>query len=71
MATVVGIVSKRCLGIKARHRNQPKNKAVISLNNIVCVAMWYLVMYSNCFITYYQLMLHGYTIKICFVFSTV
>ena len=24
-----------------------KNKAVLSVDNIVCVAMWYLVMYSN------------------------
>ena len=28
----------------------PKNKAVLSLNNIVCAARWYLVTYSNCFV---------------------
>ena len=26
------------------------NKAVLSINNIVCIAMWCLVIYSNCFI---------------------
>ena len=28
-----------------------KNKAVLSLNNIVCIAMWSLVTYSNCLAT--------------------
>ena len=27
----------------------PKNKAVLNLNNIVCIVMWHLVTYSNCF----------------------
>ena len=27
-----------------------KNKVILSLNNIVCIAMWSLVMYSICFI---------------------
>ena len=31
-----------------------KNKAGLSVNNIVCIAMWSLKMYSNCFIIYYQ-----------------
>ena len=29
-----------------------KNKAILSLNNIVCVAKWSLVMYSNCLVIY-------------------
>ena len=29
-----------------------KNKAVLSINNIVCVAMWSLVTYSNCLVIY-------------------
>ena len=33
--------------------------------NIVSIAMWSLVMYFNCFIKYYQLMLHVSIIKIC------
>ena len=50
-----------------------KNKAVLSLNYIVCIAMWSLVTYScsNCLVIYYQLMLHGYTIKVLFMFSSV
>ena len=48
-----------------------KSKAVLCLNNIVSVATWFLVMYSNCFKTYYRLMLHGSTIKVCFMFSSV
>ena len=28
-----------------------KNKAVLSLNNIVCIAVWSLVTYSNCLAT--------------------
>ena len=43
-----------------------KKKAILSSNNIVCTAMWSLVMYSNCLVIYYQLMLHGSTIKVCF-----
>ena len=31
-----------------------KNKVVLSLLNIVCVAMWSLVTYSNCLIIYYR-----------------
>ena len=27
-----------------------KNSAVLYLNNIVCIAMWSLVTYSNCFV---------------------
>ena len=30
-----------------------KNKAAISLNNILCIAMWSLVTYSNCFVILY------------------
>ena len=30
-----------------------KNKAVLCLNNIVCIAMWSLVTYSNCLVMYY------------------
>ena len=41
-----------------------KNKAILSLYHIDCVAMWSLLTYSNCFVTYYQMMLHGYTIKV-------
>ena len=29
-----------------------KNKAVLSLNNIPCIAMWSLVMYFNCLVIY-------------------
>ena len=29
-----------------------KNKAVLNINNIVCIAMWSLVMYSNCLVIY-------------------
>ena len=29
-----------------------KNKAVLSLNNIVCVVKWSLVTYSNCLVIY-------------------
>ena len=29
-----------------------KNKAVLNINNIVCVAMWSLVIYSNCLVIY-------------------
>ena len=47
-----------------------KNKAILSLNNIVSVAMWSLVLYSNCFVIYYQLMLRGSTIRVCFMFSS-
>ena len=47
-----------------------KNKGVLSVNNIVCIAMWSLVMYCNCFVIYYQLMLHGSTIKVYFMFSS-
>ena len=31
-----------------------KNKVVLSLFNIVCVAMWSLVTYSNCLVIYYR-----------------
>ena len=43
-----------------------KNKAFLSLNNIIilCAAMWSLVMYSNCLVKYYRMMLHGHTIKV-------
>ena len=36
-------------------------------NYIVCVAMWCLVMYSNCLVVYYQLILHGSTIRYFYV----
>ena len=29
-----------------------KNKAILSLNNIVCVGKWSLVTYSNCLVIY-------------------
>ena len=32
-----------------------KNKVVLSLNNIVCIAMWPLVTYSACFMVYLPL----------------
>ena len=35
------------------------NKTILGLNNIVCIAMWSLVLYSNCFVIYYRLMLRG------------
>ena len=41
-----------------------KNKAVSSLNNIICIAVLSLVTYSNRLVIYYQLILHGSTIKI-------
>ena len=41
-----------------------KNKIFLSFNNIVYVAMWSLVTYSNCLVIYYRLMLHDYTIKV-------
>ena len=48
-----------------------KNKAVLSLNAIVCIAMWSLVTYSKCFVIYCRLMPHGSTIKVCFIFRSV
>ena len=41
------------------------NQAILSLKNIVCIAMWLLVMYSNCFKIQLLPMLHGFTIKVC------
>ena len=43
-----------------------KNKVVLSLFNIVCVAMWSLVTYSNCLVIYLKLMLHVSTVKVRF-----
>ena len=43
-----------------------KNRAVSSLNNIVCVPVQSLVTYSNCFVIFYRLMLHSFNIKVCF-----
>ena len=50
---------------------KPKNKAALSLNSTICIAMWSLVTYSNCLGIYYQMMFHVYTIKVCFMFSSV
>ena len=38
-------------------------KAVSSLNNIACIALWSLVTHSNCVIIYYRPMLHGSAIR--------
>ena len=43
-----------------------KSNVILSLNNIVCIAMWSLV-HSKCFIIYYRLMVHGSTIKVCLI----
>ena len=48
-----------------------KNKAILSLNNIVCVAKWSLVTYSNCLVIYNWLMMYGSTNKVLFMFSSV
>ena len=40
-----------------------KNKAILSLNNFLCIVMWSIVMYSNSFVIY-CLMLHDSIIKI-------
>ena len=37
-----------------------KNEDIFCFNSVVWIAMWSLVMYSNCVIVYYRLMLHGY-----------
>ena len=34
-------------------------KTVVPLRNIVCVAMWSVVTYSNCLVIYYQLKLQA------------
>ena len=46
-----------------------KNKAILSLNNIVCVAMQ--VVLINVFSNILRLLLHGSTIKACFMLSSV
>ena len=47
------VISNIMLFIKSYANKKLKNKAVSSLNNIVCFAMWSLVTYSNLFVIYY------------------
>ena len=46
------------------HYKTKKYIAISSFNNIVCITVLSLVMYSNCLVIYYRLVLHGSTIKI-------
>ena len=43
------VISTIMLFKNSKSIKELKNKAVLNLNNIVCVAMWPLVTYSNCF----------------------
>ena len=57
--------------LKQLYHQGTKNKDILNLNNIVRVAMKPLVMYFNCFVIYYQLMLLGSNIKVLFNHYTV
>ena len=37
---------------KSHTTKKLNNKAVLSVNNIVCIALWSLVTYSNCLVIY-------------------
>ena len=72
---VLWVISNIMLFKSSYATKKLKNKTTLCLNNIVCITVWSLVIHSNCFVVYYQLMLNIYVrssiTDVCFMFSSV